>query len=74
MDAVKEVLNYIFQHEQEDFQENPSKNHIYYLAYVADCGEALADQALEDALTVLNSEENKEEARQERAYDRFTDC
>ena len=35
VDAVTTCLDYIFDTENEDFHDNPSKNHIYYIALVA---------------------------------------
>lgn len=51
--ALKTVCDYIFQHEQEDFYENPSDTHVYYWAYVADEGLRAANMMLTGAEILL---------------------
>lgn len=50
------VLDYIFQHEFEDFYENPSDNHVYFNAYVVAEGLREANIMLSDALRGIRDE------------------
>jgi hypothetical protein len=47
------LTQYILDCEEEDFIENPSRNHIYYIAYKMAFGVASADARLE---LILNGE------------------
>lgn len=44
------ILQYILDCEHEDFQDNPSKNHIYYIALKVAYGETQANDILNDTL------------------------
>lgn len=44
------VVQYILDCEYEDFEENPSQNHIYYIALKISCGELEAREILNDAI------------------------
>ncbi len=49
----KEIINcleYILETEAEDFEENPSKHHVFYSAYKARYGKASANLRLDAAL------------------------
>jgi hypothetical protein len=37
--ALSKVIDYIIDHEKEDFKQNPSTDHVYYHALVASIGE-----------------------------------
>lgn len=45
-----EVITYILAAEEEDFNRNPSTNHIYYKAYILYYGKENADDMLENTL------------------------
>lgn len=51
-ESLENVLAYIFQHEQEDFNENPSTEHIYYHAIRASSGPKAAKEAYNEALSL----------------------
>lgn len=44
------VVEYIFDHEKDDFFENPSRTHVYYHAVAAQFGESEAEYALQCAI------------------------
>lgn len=52
---LEQVLDYIFQWEQEDFEENPSTSHVYYNALRAAHGAKAAKDAYNEAM--LNHED-----------------
>jgi hypothetical protein len=41
---AKKVIDYIMDHEHEDFIENPTKTHVYYLALVVTEGKSTANK------------------------------
>jgi len=49
------LINYIIQHELEDYIENPSDDHIYYHALVVAYG---IDEANKDLLQALKNNQN----------------
>lgn len=53
-DSMNIVLNYIFEHELDDFLDNPSKDHVFYHAIAAVYGEDQANREL--TLARLNHE------------------
>lgn len=53
---LEHVLDYIFQHEQEDFNEYPSTGHIYYYALRAALGPKAAKEAYNEALSLHEEE------------------
>lgn len=56
-ESLEDVLAYIFQHEQEDFQENPSTSHVYYQALRAAHGPRSAKEAYNEALSLHDEDE-----------------
>lgn len=52
---LENVCSYIFETEKEDFEENPSDNHVYYLALELTIGQDEAYKELKQA--ILNSKE-----------------
>ena len=46
LESLQAVLEYIFDHEQEDFYENPSTGHVYYHALVVKEGEIFAQNEI----------------------------
>lgn len=52
-EATIQALDYIFETELDDFLDNPSENHIYYIALVASSGQAYGDKFLSDRLKEL---------------------
>lgn len=50
--ALENVLDYILQHEQKDFEENPTEGHVYYQALMLREGTRFANQELKLALKV----------------------
>lgn len=52
-DLGLEIANYILEFEQDDFYyycDMPSKNHVYYKAYLFINGDQLANQMLKEAI------------------------
>jgi hypothetical protein len=49
------VMNYILQHELDDYLENPSEDHIYFHALVVNYG---IDEAKKDLIQALKALEN----------------
>ncbi len=49
-EATADVLGYIFDHELDDFLDNPSDNHVYFKALVVDAGYSYAKKFLDDRL------------------------
>jgi UDP-N-acetylmuramyl tripeptide synthase len=54
MNSTILCINYILQHEAEDFFENPGRDHIYYHATVSAYGEDEAELTLQEALDEIN--------------------
>lgn len=54
--ALDDVLQYIFDSEYDDFQENPSEHHVYYKAYLLDSGSGAANKMLYDTIDKLQKE------------------
>jgi hypothetical protein len=52
---INDVIEYVLDTEQEDFYENPTQTHVYYLAYSIKYGELEACKILGEA---LNEQEN----------------
>jgi hypothetical protein len=52
-------VEYILDTEAEDFDENPSRNHVYFSAMCATYGEAHAERELQDAVTFNETGEGK---------------
>jgi len=50
MNSTILCINYILQHEAEDFFDYPSRDHIYYHATVSAYGEDEAELTLQEAL------------------------
>lgn len=50
LEAHNNLLQYVLEHEQEDFYENPSESHIYYSALVICDGETLAKEEVKRAI------------------------
>lgn len=48
-DSLEATINYVLDTEMEDFQENPSNNHVFYHAFVCAYGKQEADKVLERA-------------------------
>lgn len=55
--ALTKVLDYIREHEAEDFERYPSEHHVYHQLRIYEVGQAMAEIELEDAL-------EKEKARE----------
>lgn len=51
---VDSVCNYILEHEEKDFRENPSTNHVYYDAYAVIYGIAAANRMAASAREAPN--------------------
>ena len=47
---LDDVIQYIYDSEQDDFKENPSANHVYFAAYALEYGEKDAYKYLEETL------------------------
>ena len=50
-EAIQSCIRYILDCEGEDFQENPSTNHVYYQALIAGIDKKEADKQLKEALS-----------------------
>lgn len=56
-DEIREVLIYVYDCEAEDFSENPSENHVWYIAAKLLMGKEHADKELNDAKNELFEKE-----------------
>lgn len=56
LERLKLVLDYIADHEAEDFEENPSTNHVYYHMMCVVFGEVYAQNAYLQELEDLNKQ------------------
>lgn len=54
--ALDLILEYILQSEEQDFEENPSKGHVYYLAIYLKYGAKTAKTLLKLQLNALENE------------------
>ncbi len=52
-------VEYILDTENEDFDENPSKGHVFYCAMVYKFGEDYAKRELENSINYLETGEGK---------------
>jgi hypothetical protein len=50
VNSIRELVDYIQQTEYEDFQENPSENHIYFHSLVVEIGLEKAYEQLNEHL------------------------
>lgn len=55
-DLINDVLDYIFEHELEDFRENPDMRHVYFKAYAAHYGMKQAKKMLNETVSKLNEQ------------------
>lgn len=55
---IELILQYIFDSELDDFNENPSDNHIYYIAYRLWAGEKNAKVELQKTLNFRKEIDN----------------
>jgi len=53
IESIQIVLSYIIEHEEQDFKENPSPDHVYYHALRAMYGGVRANQAYHSACSVI---------------------
>lgn len=53
---VNAVLDYILDHESEDFDDNPSDNHVYFHAYACRYSGLSADMMLAQTLKELENQ------------------
>ena len=60
INEVTKCIDYILEHEKEDFRHFPSDNHIYFHAMVAAHGIAFAQETLNDIMeSYFNDQEIK---------------
>jgi len=50
-----DVLNYVLDSELDDFENNPSDNHVYYKAIFSLYGRMVANDILNNALQKINA-------------------
>ena len=56
---AQRCVEYILDTEAEDFDENPSENHIFYTAMIAKWGKEYADRELADVIHYNDTGEGK---------------
>lgn len=54
---ILDLIDYVIASEAEDFEENPSEDHIYYTAITLAVGEEEAKKELKEALNEIEETE-----------------